>query len=94
MQTLATDPAVVDTITITHVPAAREIMHVAAGAELHWDSHDTDHHILVMRGTCQVLGRRIEAGASAYVPAGFEHTVKAGAWGCTVLSLDGTNAAS
>jgi quercetin dioxygenase-like cupin family protein len=93
MQILATDPAVVDTITITHVPVVREIIHVDAGAELRWDSHDTDHHILVMRGTCQVLGRRIEAGASAHVPAGFEHTVKAGAWGCTVLSLDGTSEA-
>ena len=94
MQTLATDPAVVDTITITHVPVVRAIMHVDAGAELRWDSPDTDHHIIVMRGTCQLLGRRIDAGASAYIPAGFDHTVKAGAWGCTVLSLDGTSGAS
>ena len=94
MQTLATDPVVVDTITITHVPAVREIMHVDAGAELRWDSRDTDHHIIVMRGTCQVLGRRIEAGASAYIPAGVDHTLKAGAWGCTVLSLDSANEAT
>ena len=94
MQTLATDPAVGDTITITLVPVFRAIIHVDAGAELRWDNPDTDHHIIVTRGTCQVLGRRIEAGASAYVPAGFDHAVKAGAWGCTVLSLDGTNAAS
>jgi hypothetical protein len=91
MQTLATDPVVVDTIRITHVPAIREIVQVEAGAELRWNL-DTDHHVLVMRGTCQVLGRRIEAGASAYIPAGVDHTVKAGAWGCTVLSLDRANA--
>jgi quercetin dioxygenase-like cupin family protein len=88
MQTLVTEPVVSDTITITEVRADPELMHAAAGAEVRWDQHDADHHIIVVSGTCRVLGRRIEAGASAFVPAGIAHTVQAGAWGCSFLSLD------
>jgi quercetin dioxygenase-like cupin family protein len=86
VQTLSTDPAV-DTITITHVPAAPELIHADAGAELHWDNRDIDHHITVVKGTCQVLGRRLRAGGYVYVPAGMAHSVTAGAWGCTFFSV-------
>lgn len=90
MRTLVTDPVVTDSISVTHVPAIRENLRLSAGAELRWNSRDVDHHIMVMGGTCQILGRRIHAGATAYIPAGMAHTVKAGAWGCTLVSLDTT----
>jgi quercetin dioxygenase-like cupin family protein len=82
---------VTDTITITRVPAAPEIVRAAAGAELRWERHDTDHHIVVLDGTCRVLDRRLHAGGSASIPAGTDHTVKAGVWGCTFFSLDSTH---
>jgi quercetin dioxygenase-like cupin family protein len=86
VQTLSTDPAV-DTITITHVPAAPELIHADAGAELRWHSRDIDHHITVVKGTCQVLGRQLRPGGYVYVPAGMAHSVKAGARGCTFFSV-------
>ena len=86
MQTLSTDPAV-DTITITHVPAGPELLHADAGAEVHWLDRETDHHITVVQGTCRVLDRQLQAGGSAYVPAGMAHSVKAGVWGCTFFSV-------
>ena len=91
MQTLASDPVAVDTITISRVTAVPEVMHADAGAELRWDGHRADHHIIVLKGTCRVLGRSIHAGGSAYVPAGIDHSVKAGAWGCSFLSFDFTH---
>jgi quercetin dioxygenase-like cupin family protein len=86
VQTLSTDP-VHDTITITHVPEAPELIHADAGNELRWDDHDTDHHITVVKGTCRVLGRRLGAGGYVYAPAGVAHSVQAGAWGCTFFSV-------
>ena len=86
MQTLSTDP-VLDTITITHVPAAPELLHADAGAELRWDDKEIDHHITVVKGTCRVLGRSLQAGGYVYVPAGMAHAVKAGPWGCTFFSV-------
>ena len=86
MQALSTDPAV-ETLTITHVPTAPELIHADAGAELRWASCDTDHHITVVKGTCVVLGRRLQAGGYVYVPAGIAHEVQAGAWGCTFFSV-------
>jgi quercetin dioxygenase-like cupin family protein len=88
MQTLANDPVVADTLTITHAPAVREVYRVDPGTELRWDSYDTDHHIIIVAGTCRILGRRIEAGGSAYIPAGVDHSLTAGAWGCSFLSVD------
>ena len=88
MQTLATDPVVVDTLTITQAPAAREVYRVDPGTELRWDGYDTDHHIVVVAGTCRILGRRIEAGGSAYIPAGMDHSLRAGTRGCSFLSVD------
>ena len=86
MQTLATD-VVLDSLTIIHVPADPEVLDLEPGAELNWDGQaSTDHHIVVTRGTCRVLGRQLHPGASVYVPAGMAHTVRAGAWGCKVLS--------
>ena len=91
MQTLATDPVVADTITITHVSAAPQTIEVAAGGEVRWDHDDTDHHLVVLKGTCRVLGRPLQAGGSAFVPAGLDHSVKAGAWGCTFFFLESTD---
>lgn len=91
MRTLVPDPVVTDTITITRVPAAPEIVRAAAGAELRWERHDADHHIVVLDGSCRVLDRRLHAGGSASIPAGTDHTVKAGVWGCTFFSLDSTH---
>ena len=85
MQTLS--PEAVDTLTITHVPSAPELLHADAGSELRWNDRDSDHEITVVSGTCQVLGRRLTPGSYAYVPAGMAHSVKAGAWGCTFFSV-------
>ena len=87
MQILSTDPAVLDSITITHIPSAPELVHADPGAELRWESRDTDHHLTIVRGTCRVLGRRLQAGGSVYVPAGMDHSLEAGAWGCTFFSV-------
>ncbi len=87
MQTLATDP-VTETLTITHVPAAPDLLHMEPGAQLRWGDHDpTDHQIVVVKGTCRVLGRQLHAGASVFVPAGLDHSLRAGAWGCSLYSV-------
>ena len=93
MPMLATDPAVTDTITVTHVPGAPELVAAEAGTELRWDKQQTDHQIVVVQGTCRVLGRRLHAGASAYVPAGQDHALQAGAWGCTFFSVESVSQA-
>jgi hypothetical protein len=85
VQTLSIEA--VDTITITHVPAAPELVHADAGAVMQWIGLETDHQISVVQGTCVVLGRRLTAGSYAYVPAGMPHSVKAGTWGCTFFSV-------
>ena len=87
MQTLATD-AVTDSLTITYAPAVPELVDLDPGAELHSDGHgDTDHQIVVTRGTCRVLDRRIHPGGSAYIPAGMTYSVRAGAWGCRLFTV-------
>jgi quercetin dioxygenase-like cupin family protein len=88
MRTLVNDPVATDTISVTHVPVVPQTMHAQAGAELRWEARPDDHHLVVLRGTCNVFGRRIGAGGSAYIPAGVDHTVRAGAWGCTFYSVD------
>jgi hypothetical protein len=92
MRTLVNDPVVADTISVTHVPVVPQLLHADAGTELRWDARALDHHIVVVSGTCRVLGRRICAGGTAYIPAGLDHTVAAGAWGCTFFSVDETTA--
>ena len=92
MQTLAT--AVTDSLTITHAPADPELLDLAPGAVLHWDDEgQTDHQIVVTRGTCRVLDldRQLHPGASVYVPAGVAHTIRAGAWGCRLCSVRTTH---
>ena len=86
MQALSNDPAV-DTLTITHVPVAPELLHADAGAELSWADHTADHQITVVRGTCRVLGRQLHAGSYAYIPAGMPYSVKAGARGCEFFAV-------
>ena len=93
MQRLATDEVITDTLTITHVPCPPELKRLQPGTELRWSNDTTDHHITVVDGTCRVLGRRIHAGGYAYVPAGIDHAVRAGAWGCTLFSLESVNQA-
>ena len=88
MQTVATDALRTDSIIVTHVAEAPEMFRLEPGTERRWDHHETDHHITVVTGTCRVLGRRIEAGGFAYVPAGVDHAVTAGAWGCSFFSVD------
>ena len=86
MQALSTDPAV-DTLTISHVPVAPELVHADAGVELSWADHTTDHQITVVRGTCRVLGRQLHAGSYAFIPAGMPYSVRAGARGCEFFSV-------
>jgi quercetin dioxygenase-like cupin family protein len=87
MSTLAT-VAVADSLTITHAPAEPEMLDLAPGAEILWaDDGPDDHHLVVTRGTCRVLGRQLHPGASVYVPAGTPHTIRAGAWGCRLFSV-------
>ena len=86
MQTLSIDP-VVDSLTITHVPSAPELVQAEPGTELRWSILEADHHLTVVKGTCRVLGRRLRAGGSVYVPAGMLHSLEAGAWGCTFFSV-------
>jgi quercetin dioxygenase-like cupin family protein len=88
MQTLAIDSVVTDSITITHVPGSPELIRLEPGNELRWDTHETDHQIVVVDGTCRVLGWRIHAGGSVYVPAATGHSVTAGAWGCAFFSVE------
>ena len=93
LQTLAIDTVVTDTISVTHVPGAPELMRLAPGVELRWNKPATDHHVVIVDGTGRVLGRRIHAGGSVYVPAGTDHAVKAGAWGCTFFSVESVHQA-
>jgi quercetin dioxygenase-like cupin family protein len=92
MRTLVNDAVFADTLSVTHVPVAPKLMQADAGAELRWDARAVDHHIVVVSGTCRVLGRRISAGGTAYIPAGVDHTLAAGAWGCSFFSVDETTA--
>jgi quercetin dioxygenase-like cupin family protein len=87
LRTLSTDPAVVDTLTITHVPTAPELVQAEPGTELRWSNLDADHHLTVVKGSCRVLGRRLGAGGSVYVPAGMHHSLEAGVWGCAFFSV-------
>src|ERR1044072_2173375 len=93
VQTLSTDLSG-DTLTITHVPAAPELLHADAGSELRWDDRDSDHEITVVSGTCRVLGRRLQAGSYAYIPAGMAHSGQGGAWGCPFFSVASAAAAA
>lgn len=65
-------------------PSASGVMHARAGAELRSHLHpDISHHMWIMEGGCQILDRDVGPGAYVYVPAGCEHAVSVGPWGCT-----------
>ena len=65
-------------------PSASGVMHARAGAELRAHVHpDVAHHMWIMEGGCQVLGREVGPGGYVYVPAGTEHAISVGPWGCT-----------
>ncbi|MDQ1490458.1 MAG: hypothetical protein QOD57_3736 [Actinomycetota bacterium] len=64
--------------------SASGVMHARAGAELRAHHHpDTAHHMWIMEGGCRVLDRDVGPGAYVHVPAGCEHAVSVGPWGCT-----------
>jgi len=87
MSTLA-PVAVTDSLTVTHAPTEPELLDLAPGVELLWaDDGPNDHQIVVTRGTCRVLDRQLHPGGSVYVPAGVAHTIRAGAWGCRLFSV-------
>lgn len=65
-------------------PSAAGIMHARAGAEIRSHLHpDSGHHMWIIEGGGRVLGRDVGPGAYVYVPAGFEHAISVGPWGCT-----------
>ena len=65
-------------------PSASGVMHARAAAELRSHLHpDIAHHMWIMEGGCRVLDRDVGPGAYVHVPAGCEHAVSVGPWGCT-----------
>jgi quercetin dioxygenase-like cupin family protein len=65
------------------------IMHVPPGAEVTRHRHSfSEHHMWVIDGTGEVLGRPAGPGTYLHVPAGVEHGIDhVGPDGCTVLCL-------
>jgi mannose-6-phosphate isomerase-like protein (cupin superfamily) len=64
--------------------SASGVMHARAGAELGAHVHpDIAHHMWIMEGSCQVLGQEVGPGGYVHVPAGTEHAISVGPWGCT-----------
>ena len=65
------------------------VMTVEPGARLGSHAHRRHHHhMLVLDGEALILGRRMEPGSYAHVPAGVEHDIDASdTGGCTVFYL-------
>jgi mannose-6-phosphate isomerase-like protein (cupin superfamily) len=54
------------------------IMKVPDGASLEAHTHrGAHHHLWVLSGAAEVMGRRLEAGSYVHVPAGVEHGISA-----------------
>ncbi len=52
------------------------LMQIDAGAQNpEHTHHGAHHHILVLSGTCRMLGRDVTAGSYVYVPPGVAHSV-------------------
>lgn len=47
--------------------------------------HDHSHHVWIVEGSLEVLGRTLTAGGYAHVPARVPHGVTAGTDGCTMF---------
>ncbi len=64
-------------------------MHVPAGARLNPHVHPhSGHHVWVLDGVAEMLGRTVGKGADLHVPAGREHGLTTpGPSGCTVFYL-------
>jgi quercetin dioxygenase-like cupin family protein len=55
------------------------------GAHTHRENH---HHIWVLEGRAQILGKELGPGSYAHIPGGVEHDIDArGSAGCTVYYL-------
>jgi mannose-6-phosphate isomerase-like protein (cupin superfamily) len=65
------------------------IMRIAPDGEVSSHAHQRSHHHLwVIDGSAEMLGRRVAQGSYVHVPAGVEHGITApGVNGCTVLYL-------
>jgi quercetin dioxygenase-like cupin family protein len=65
------------------------VLTVEAGRRLGAHTHRANHHHLwVLDGEAQILGRTVCAGSYVHVPSGVEHDIDAsGTTGCTVFYL-------
>ena len=71
-------PGVVRTTLWHDRTRAAGTLTLAPGAALDEHTHTGHaHHVLVVRGTAEVLGRRLDAGSYWYVPAGVPHALTA-----------------
>lgn len=62
------------------------IMEFSPGAGMPEHTHAThSHHVWVVEGSIDVLGRTLPAGSYAHVPTGVAHQVTAGPDGCTLF---------
>ena len=67
------------------------ILTIAKGHALGAHTHrDKQHHLLVLDGEADVLGKRVGNGAYVHIPPGFEHNIDATETeGCDLLPLPG-----
>ena len=71
-------PGVTRTTLTSHHGTAAGMLVVEPGSELAEHTHDTHgHHVWVVSGTAQVLGRELGPGSYWYVPAGPAHALAA-----------------
>jgi quercetin dioxygenase-like cupin family protein len=65
------------------------ILTIAKGHALGAHTHrDKQHHLLVLDGEADVLGKRVGNGAYVHIPPGFEHDIDATATeGCSIFYL-------
>ncbi|MCA0331214.1 MAG: hypothetical protein LCI03_15105 [Actinobacteria bacterium] len=47
----------------------------AGGSKPEHTHHGAHHHMLITKGSCVMLGRRVDAGSYVYVPPGVPHAV-------------------
>jgi quercetin dioxygenase-like cupin family protein len=65
------------------------VLTVEAGHRLGAHAHRVNHHHMwVLDGAADILGRRLEAGAYVHIPSGIDHDIDATTTqGCTVYYL-------
>lgn len=61
------------------------VIKVASGAvKPEHTHHGAHHHILITQGSCDMVGRTLDAGSYVYIPPGVPHAVdNVGPQGCT-----------